>query len=222
MARRAGAGTGPAAPLEVTARLPRGRHGLTAEQVVSSQRQRMFRALAETMANKGYAATSVADVINGAGVSRETFYQQFTSKQHCFSEAFDDAAARLFGAVESEIPATGSPAERFDHLLGVYLASIAAAPALARVCLVEVYAAGPELLDRRAVIQQRFAARLIDLLGLSGAQARFACDALVAAVSAMVVARLAVGDIAGLRGLRRPFSGLVRAALAHPGAAPTG
>ena len=67
--------------------LPRGRHGLTREQVVQSQRERIFRAMAEVMAQKGYVATSVADVLRAAKVSRETFYEQFESKEDCFMSA---------------------------------------------------------------------------------------------------------------------------------------
>ena len=53
-----------------TEQLPRGRHHLSREEVQASQRQRMLLAIAAAMADKGYAGTSVADVIKRAGVSR--------------------------------------------------------------------------------------------------------------------------------------------------------
>lgn len=77
-------------------RLPRGRHGLSREQVVRSQRERIFWAMAQTMAGKGYAATSVAEVLRGAGVSRETFYEQLTSKQDCFMSALEATVQLIF------------------------------------------------------------------------------------------------------------------------------
>ena len=41
--------------------------------------------MAQVMAEKGYVATTVADVLRAAKVSRETFYEQFESKEDCFA-----------------------------------------------------------------------------------------------------------------------------------------
>ena len=59
------------------------------------------RGMAEAMMEKGYVDTTVADVIKRAGVSRETFYQQFSSKADCFMTAFDAAADLLIACVEA-------------------------------------------------------------------------------------------------------------------------
>src|SRR5437763_11285936 len=107
-------------------RLPRGRHGLSREQVVGSQRGRIFRAMAETMARKGYAATSVSEVLRAAGVSRETFYEQFSSKEECFIAAFEAAVGSVLGAV---VGGPGdearAPLERFERGLRAYLDALA-------------------------------------------------------------------------------------------------
>ena len=190
--------------------LPRGRHGLTREQVVESQRTRIFRAMAETMAEKGYAATSVADVLRAAKVSRETFYEQFDSKEDCFMSALEAAVDVVLAAAFSTPPAGGTPLERFDRGLRTYLDALAAQPALSRLFLIEVYAAGPAALERRAAVQRRFAAVLDDTFGRRTAGDRFANEAIVAATSSMVTARLAAGDLKGLRALRRPLVGLAR------------
>src|SRR5207249_11332900 len=58
--------------------LPRGPHGLAREVVQASQRARMLDAMAEAVAEKGYGAVSVADVIARAGVSRKTFNRKST------------------------------------------------------------------------------------------------------------------------------------------------
>src|SRR3954471_6570053 len=191
-------------------RLPRGRHGLTREQVVGSQRGRIFRALAETMARKGYAATSVSEVLRAAGVSRETFYEQFTSKEDCFMAGFATAGGSVLGAIREERDAGGPPVERFGRALRAYLDALAADPAFARMLLIEVYAAGPAAMQRRAELQQRFVAALDAAFGARTAADRFADEALVAAISSMVTARLAVGDIDGLRALHRPIMQFVR------------
>lgn len=192
------------------ARLPRGRHGLPRETVVRAQRERMLRAMAETMAGKGYVATTVADVIRAARVSRETFYEQFTSKEDCFASAYEAAAAILLEVVSGARVSDGEPIEQFSRTLRVYLDTLAAEPAFARLFLVEVYAAGPDALARRAAVQRVFVDQVIDLFGARTAEHRFACEAFVAATSSMVTARLAANDLEGLRRLHRPLVRLAR------------
>src|SRR3954454_2857364 len=85
--------------LESPRELPRGPHRLTREAVMASQRGRMLDAMAQAVAEKGYAATTVADVIAGAGVSRKTFYEQFRDKEDCFLAAYDTGVELLLGAL---------------------------------------------------------------------------------------------------------------------------
>jgi AcrR family transcriptional regulator len=190
-------------------RLPRGRHGLSREQVVQSQRGRMLEALAEAVAEKGYAKTSVADVLARAGVSRETFYEQFSSKEDCFLETFDLAGEILLGRLTG-MPAPGSATERFDRLLGAYLDALASEPAYARVYLVDAHAAGPEALRRRVALQARFTDALAELFDVHEPHERLACELLVAAIGSMVTTRLALGEHAALHELRAPIVDLVR------------
>src|SRR3954454_16600463 len=69
--------------------LPKGRHGLSRQFIASNQRERLLEAIANVVAEKGYAGTRVADITNYAGVSRKTFYELFTDKEECFLAAFD-------------------------------------------------------------------------------------------------------------------------------------
>lgn len=204
------------------ARLPRGRHGLTREQVADDQRHRIMAAMAEVMSEQGYATTTVADVIARAGVSRETYYQQFRSKLDCFLAAFDTAAAQLFAPIQERLDplrsgtASYGPADRleeFDELFSVYLRGITANPALARVFLVEVYAAGPEAMERRARLQVIITDAVSVLLGAANDRGRFACQALVAAVGALVTPLLVADDLAGILALREPIVDLAARSL---------
>src|SRR3954465_9903368 len=69
--------------------LPRGPHGLERDVVLASQRGRMLGAMADAVARKTYAGTTVADGVAGAGVSRKTFYEHFRDKEECFLAGFD-------------------------------------------------------------------------------------------------------------------------------------
>ena len=192
--------------------LPRGRHGLSREEVAGSQRTRILRALAEAMAEKGYTRTSVADVLRRARVSRETFYEQFASKQDCFMSAFDAAYAHIGAALAAGAnhgaTAGRSPAERFAAVLDDYLGALAADPVVARVFLIEVYAAGPAALERRLALQAQLADGVATLLGFRDADRRFAVEALLTAIVSMVTARVAIGDVEDLLDLREPMVGL--------------
>ena len=137
--------------------LPRGPHHLAREEVLASQRGRMLDAMAEVVAEKGYAAATVADVIERARVSRKTFYEHFPDKEACFLAAFDAGAEILLGTVEAADPGTGGPLERARARVRAYLQTLAAEPAFARTLIIEVVAAGPRALERRREIFAAFA-----------------------------------------------------------------
>lgn len=145
--------------------LPRGPHGLERDVVLASQRGRMLGAMADAVASKGYAATTVADVVARGGVSRKTFYEHFRDKEECFLAAFDAGVDRLLGAIASAEPAPGD-ATWLGLMRGrvrTYLDTLASQPAFACTFLIEVFAAGPRALDRRADVLRRFAQLFRDL-----------------------------------------------------------
>jgi len=193
--------------------LPRGRHGLSRDTVVSSQRSRMLRAMAEAMAEHGYVGTPVAEIIKRAGVSRETFYQQFTSKQDCFLAALNDAISNLADAMAPGLEAPGTTVEKIRDLIGRYLNSVAGDPIAARMFLVESFAAGPEVSARRAVLQRRFIDALAEFIGATTPEGRFACEAFIAGTIAMVTIRVATGDIESIPTLLDPLTGLMASVL---------
>lgn len=202
------------APQPIPRRLPRGSHRLTRDQVVASQRTRMLEAMADAAAEKGYVNTTVADVIRGAGVSRETFYQQFADKHACFLAAYDAAVHRTVTTMNRALGDAGDdPLDRFERGLDAYLGSLREHPARARTFMMEVYAVGPEALARRTELQARVFEIVAGIFGARSEQELFACEALVAAIGSLVTNRIGAGQIAELPALRQPLMGLVRAAL---------
>ncbi|MEU0502088.1 TetR/AcrR family transcriptional regulator [Nocardia sp. NPDC005998] len=198
--------------------LPRGRHGLPREEVIASQRERILSAMAEAMVENGYVGTSVAAILKRAGVSRETFYEQFRSKEDCFEAAYERAVELLIANIADAISGPESDAEtadpadpdRLGRILEAYFDGLIAEPAYARLYLVEVYAVGSKAVARRAELQESFVTMIADVLDARTEQQHFACQTLAAAVSAMVTARIAVDDLAGLRALREPLLDLLR------------
>ena len=76
----------PVAPRRGAARAGRG--SLPARgTVASAQRQRILRAMVSATATLGYSNVRIADVVNRARVSRQSFYGLFADKEACFLEA---------------------------------------------------------------------------------------------------------------------------------------
>jgi AcrR family transcriptional regulator len=159
-------GSFPPAP---PSRLPSGRHGLTREAVVASQRGRLVDAMVQVVAEKGYPATTVADVVERAGVSRRTFYEQFPDKEACFLAAYDFGLAVVLGRIREAVegvperlppplsgghrPPPGPGAGWRDQAragVEAFLALLASEPAFARSLQLEILTAGPAALERRA------------------------------------------------------------------------
>src|SRR3954452_8270270 len=195
--------------------LPSGRHSLSREEVLASQRGRMLDAMAGATAEKGYVHTTVGDVIKRAGVSRETFYEHFSDKEDCFIAAFDAGVGVLLTST-GDMLADGLEPEadglaRLDRVLATYLAVLAEQPDFARVFLVEVFAAGRRAIERRAKMQQRFVAAIAAIFGVEpGDEDWFACEALVAATSSLVTSRIGAGHPEQLAELREPLVDLAR------------
>jgi len=182
---------------------------MSREEVRAHQRDRIFRALETVMAPKGYAETSVADIIKGAGVSRQTFYELFSSKQDCFLASYSNRQ----GAVIEEMvgkPAGTSPMERLSLLLEAYLAVMAKDPDLSRLYLIGVYTAGPEAIGKRLELQQAFVDVVAGVLEVGTAHDRFVCQALVAATSTLVTNALLEANPQAVRDLHQPLLGLAQ------------
>ena len=126
-------------------RLPSGRHGLAREAVVASQRGRLVDAIAQVVAEKGYQATTVADVVERAGVSRRTFYEQFPDKEACFLAAYEVAQEVVLGRIAAAVAHRPDAGWRERARSGVeaFLALLAAEPAFARALQLEILPPGP-------------------------------------------------------------------------------
>ena len=79
--------------------LPRGRHNLSRDDVLDSQRTRLIRAMLDCVAERGYPATTVGDVVAAARCSRNAFYELFEDKEACYIAASDETGAQMLKAL---------------------------------------------------------------------------------------------------------------------------
>jgi AcrR family transcriptional regulator len=72
-----------ARPRSAGPRVASGRPRISQGFIRQHQRERLVTGLAHCIEEKGYRATTVADVVAAAGVARNTFYENFASKEEC-------------------------------------------------------------------------------------------------------------------------------------------
>ena len=122
--------------------LPKGREDLAEPLVAHSQRERILVAMAESCAGKGYNATTIADIVEPAGVSRATFYELFKDKGDCFHAAMEVSLADAMGRVVSAYSPDKPWAAMVRDAADAFLDLLASRPAFARMALIEAPASG--------------------------------------------------------------------------------
>ncbi|MFL5822182.1 MAG: TetR/AcrR family transcriptional regulator [Solirubrobacteraceae bacterium] len=135
--------------------LPRGRHKLGADVVRASQRERLIRAMLETVAERGYEATTVPEVVARARVSRNAFYEFFADKTSCFIAACDEEASELLGDVLAA-GSLGSWTEALREGSRAYLTWWARRPAFSRAYFIGLPVAGLPAVAQRERGYARF------------------------------------------------------------------
>jgi AcrR family transcriptional regulator len=175
------------------------------------QRERLLAAMAEAMCELGFTGTPVGEILRRAGVSRQSFYELFSSKLDCFMAAFDDVARLMEEWLDTAVAGPGDPVERFERGIAAYVELLAIEPKYARLFIVESHAAGPEAIERRLALQELLAERLAGVLEAADDEARFACRMIVAAVGGMVTGPLIAGDVEALRAVGDQITAHVRA-----------
>jgi AcrR family transcriptional regulator len=189
---------------EKSSRLPAGRHGLPSDVVAANQRQRLIDAFARCVAEKGYQATTVADITSLAAVSRNVFYEQLGGKEECFIAVYDVIGAHLLELMNAAAEPYDEGPEQLVARLRAGLGYFAGEPDLARLCLVEPMGAGQKMAAHHEATIHALAAGLQRLK--VGAEDRPAPAAssdqvlLLGAIS-LVVRRINLGEASELEGL---------------------
>ncbi len=122
---------------------------LPPDEVARNQRERLFAALVAVVAEKGYEATRVADLLELSGVSRSAFYEHFGDKEDCLLAALDAFVGPTIGAI-ANVNAGSKPLgeEQARIAFEAIVRLIVAQPATSRMCFVEIYAAGPRAVEK--------------------------------------------------------------------------
>jgi AcrR family transcriptional regulator len=128
--------------------LPRPPRSSVREDLRASQRGRLICAIADAVASKGYAATTVADITDLAGVSRKTFYEHFDDKESCFLASYDAGAAAIFEAMAEAAEGITEWRELLDAVLSTWLEFLDSDLAFTRAYMIEFWGAGDAARER--------------------------------------------------------------------------
>jgi AcrR family transcriptional regulator len=189
----------------------------------AGHRDRILAGMIAAVVERGYAATTITDVVRHARVSRRTFYEHFEDKQACFLAAYDAVSDAILGAIEGAAAEHDDWRERIVAGVRAYLHGLAMEPEIARVFTVDVLSAGPDALQRRRGVLRRFAGSLrdqVDAAVTAGGPGRRISDAtslaLAGAIHELVLEALEEQRGAELPALEGDIADLVAAAVLGP------
>jgi AcrR family transcriptional regulator len=185
-------------------RLFGGRHGVPAAVVSRVQRERLLEAMVAVAAETGYLDASVERVLAQAGVSRRTFYDLFEDREACFIAAYDEIMAHVITIVVEAFRDDGSVEQRLFRALDAFFAFCIDEPDAARVCVVEVLAAGPRARARRDQAMDRLTTLVAELLRETASYrdvGPLAARALIGGLHELIYLRVDRGEMAMLPAL---------------------
>jgi AcrR family transcriptional regulator len=183
-------------------------------------RYRLVTGLAAAVVERGYPATTIADIVRHARVSKRTFYEHFADKESCFLAAYAAGSRMLRRAVEDAVEGEPVWTERVHAGVHAYLGALASQPALSRTLLLEVPAAGPRAIALRRRELGRFAQMIGDLARRDAAEHpdlrtldADMCVALVGGINELTMLALEEGRVARLPELTPTVVDLIKAVL---------
>lgn len=136
-----------------------------------SPEQRILRGFAAAVAQKGYPATTIADIAAAASISQTTFYEHFEGKEDALKAALDSSGAQLLAAIMPAVRRADDwrIAMRicFEEMCGF----LASEPAFASLRTVDIYGAGPAAIASRDEIGRQIVGALLEPATRAGVEA---------------------------------------------------
>jgi AcrR family transcriptional regulator len=93
-------------------------------------RGRLLDGLAQSIVERGYRDTTVADVVRHAKTSKRTFYDHFATKEECFIELLRSNNDQLIASILAAVDLEAAPFGQVDAAITAYIDHIAARPAI--------------------------------------------------------------------------------------------
>ena len=172
--------------------------------------------MAQACANKGFAATTIADIAADAKVSKRTFYEHFDSKADCFIALYESASARALSVLRDQVDVSRDWHEQVERALSAYFQALAVSPVLLRTLFIEILGLGAEGLAARRRVNQELADFIVSVasqcsaVGTNTALTESDATGLVGALNELVLQAIENDRADRLGDLIAPSARLVR------------
>jgi AcrR family transcriptional regulator len=123
-------------------------------QLPSAPPERLLRALAAVVSEKGYQEAKIAEIVERAKTSRRTFYEYFDSKEDAMVAALDSGSAQMLAAALPAFRRGGDWRRAVRDTQRAMLHFAAEEPEYGRLGAVEMYGAGPRALEQREMVTE--------------------------------------------------------------------
>ena len=182
------------------------------EFLVPEHRSRLLEGMAKAVAQKGYAATTIADIVREASVSRRTFYEHFQSKSECLIALYEAASHNALKVLRGAIDPAHPWQTQVEQALAAYFEALAANPLLLRTLYIEILGLGQEGLAARRRVNREIAHLMLDVVnGASPGQlAPQTAMAVVGGINELVLEYIERDEEEKLAELVAPSAQLVR------------
>jgi AcrR family transcriptional regulator len=134
------------------------------KDAAAAHRHRLLEAMALAVATKGYAETTIADIVREAGVSRRTFYEHFATKSDCLIALYEAASRNAIKVLRDAINPSRSWETQVEQAMAAYLACLSQNPVLMRTLFVEILGLGAEGLAARRRVNEEIAAFMLNVV----------------------------------------------------------
>ena len=191
--------------------------------------RQLLQGMAACVGGRGYGATTIADVVREARVSKSTFYAHFADKEECYVALYSAASNNVLDTMRAADAAAAAAGLAWrEHLVAVnaaYLDVLAAGGEVTRSLLVEVQTAGPSALAMRRDVLSRYVRLMRGVCdGLRGEDPQLRplkpdiALGVVGGVNEVVMATIEAGPVEAVRGLVEVATDLWAAHLTAPAA----
>lgn len=184
----------------------------------SEHRHRLLEGMSHAVAAKGYADTTIADIVREAAVSRRTFYEHFQTKADCLIALYEAASHNALKVLRDAIDPARDWQTQVEQAVRAYLGCLAQNPALMRTLFIEILGLGEPGLAARRRANQAIADFMLDVINGGkrpgkGAETLSAdmATAVVGGINELVLQAIERGRVADLAELVETSSLLVRA-----------
>lgn len=170
--------------------------------------------MAQAVAAKGYADTTIADVVREAGVSRRTFYEHFNTRADCLIALYAVASRNALEVLKGGIDPSRDWQTQVEQALAAYLQALARNPVLLRTMFIDILGLGAPGLAARRRVNQSIADFMLEVVNVRQRQPALDADmamAVVGGIHELVLQAIERGRVDTLPELAGQAARLVRA-----------